>query len=452
MPWKRVAPRRYERPLDNIEQLLKYVTDAFIESGREHWAVNIVARLQFRDLRENQIVEALRRAWIQTRYSHPFIATTIDQNSHHVYDIPTEQDLEHWVSNSFVVHRDETVNHFLQTALMAKYSSLHYFPTSSEILMRTHHWQVDGIGAIHLLDCFLDIFARGDELPTAFGEEWSRLSPSHAEAAPLPSVQMPDDKCAASKLAQENPLAGVRSIGLNFKACPPGETRNTTLVISNPARDAFVASCKAAGFSVTSAIHAAMIVATQEMAANTDQASNFTSAAFFNHRPYLTEPYNNTRAWPMGLFMLSFPISYPHAEFATHAHALQKVYKQPIGLDDCPALRYYDAYIGLLVDLMRQPAPPNALPLASPQLSSIGVVDDRVQHSYAGRQPITVDHVAPYLDVLTVPFLVFQWSWRGRSYINVNYNKNYYKDGLAEEYLARVRDHLGSELGVDLST
>ncbi|KAI1076709.1 hypothetical protein F5B20DRAFT_555244 [Whalleya microplaca] len=440
MPWKNVGLRRYERPLDNSEKLLSRVADLFTEYNREHWAVNVVARLQFGELEEYQLINALRTAWIQNRYHHPFIAATLE-GENHVYVVPDQQEIDTWVSESFFVHKSETSQHFMRRAKWAKYSSFHFFPASCEILMRTHHWQIDGMGAIYLLDQYLGIFSTAEHLPT-FGDEWRRLPPGHAEAAPLPTELSEGSQDAAQRMAQRNPFSGRTSIGLEMTPREPGGTRCSTLVFDCMTLEAIVKACREAGFSVTSAIHAAMIVATQEMATNSHPATNFTSVAFYDHRAYLQSPYNDPRAWPMCCWMLGLPFSLPRADFITHAKALQKIYKLPLALDRCAELKYYDIYVEKLVEALGQPPPSDAPPLTQPQLSSLGVIDGKVQHSYSGNQPVSVDHVEPYLDQMTTPFLVFQWSWRGRLFINVCSNENYYESEYVEKYLATVKENL----------
>ncbi|KAI1208479.1 uncharacterized protein F4807DRAFT_153068 [Annulohypoxylon truncatum] len=440
MPWKKVDLRRYERRLDNTEKLLKRVADLFTEYNREHWAVNVLARLQFGEFEEDQLIDALRIAWIQTRHHHPFIAATL-RGDNHVYVVPDQREIDAWVSESFFVHKNETLQHFMRTARSAKYSSFHFFPASSEILMRTHHWQIDGMGAIHLLNRFLEIFSAAEALPT-FGDEWRRLPPGHAEAAPLPTKLSDETQEAAQRMAQESPFGGKPSIGLEMTPREPGGTRCSMLVFDSVTLGTIVKSCKEAGFSVASAIHAAMIVATQEMAAKSHPTTNFTSVAFYDHRAHLQSPYNDPRAWPMGCWMLGLPFSLPHADFVTHARALQKIYKLPLALDQCAVLKYYDIYMEKLVEALGQPPPPDAPPLTQPQLSSLGVLDGKVQHSYSGKQPVSVEHIEPCLDQMTTATLVFQWSWRGRSFINVCSNENYYEGEYVEKYLARVRVNL----------
>ena len=47
--------------------------------------------------------------------------------------------------------------------------------------MRTHHWLVDGIGALHIANRLFELLASEDEAP-GFGNEWKALPPRLKEA------------------------------------------------------------------------------------------------------------------------------------------------------------------------------------------------------------------------------------------------------------------------------
>jgi hypothetical protein len=61
-----------------------------------------------------------------------------------------------------------------------------------------------------------------------------------------------------------------------------------------------------------------------------------------------------------------------------------------------------------------------------------------------------VEHVEPLLDMMTTPFLMFQWSWRGRLMINVCCNEDYYEKAYVDRFLERVRAILAEGMGIDM--
>jgi hypothetical protein len=164
MPWNEVAPGRYERPLDGIENTCRLMRDLFASfNGAHNWEMNFVLKLRFGDeLCEDDTLTGLRSAWVQLRYNHPLIAGLL-RDANHVYSIPKSQDeVEEWLSKSFLVHRNSNVEDWFRSVGVLDFSSLHFFPASSELVMRLHHWQEDGIGAQHLLDNYLRHFSESD--------------------------------------------------------------------------------------------------------------------------------------------------------------------------------------------------------------------------------------------------------------------------------------------------
>ena len=439
---------RYERPLDNNELLLKKVADPFKPLEREQWAVNIIARVHFGNQAEEETVAALRRAWIQTRYYHPLIAALLEGNSH-VYQVPDEAALASWVLESFFVHKDKTVEDFLKDAGLLTYSSFHFFPACSEVVMRTHHWLIDGIGSLHLMDQFLTLFS-ADGNPPSFGDEWKSLAPSHSEIVGLASKLAPPAEEEAQKLFMSF-VANLPSIGLPTEsALAPGGTCRSTLAFPRATLRALVAASKRRSVSIGAAVNAAITVATQENATPSPLAKNFTSVVFFNHRPYMPAPYNDASAWPMGVWMIGMPFSLPPADFATQAKALQKVYKQPMVRTENPALDLYDSYCEKMASALSQPPPPGIPAPSQPQLSSLGVVDGRIQGTYAGKRQASVLHVEPVLDMMTTPLMMFQWSFGGMFMINACYNECFYQSSYVDKFLARVKEILFQGMGVNV--
>ncbi|KAF4627870.1 hypothetical protein G7Y89_g10280 [Cudoniella acicularis] len=169
----------------------------------------------------------------------------------------------------------------------------------------------------------------------------------------------------------------------------PGGTLCSTLEYPPIILNKLLAACREDNLSITSALHAAVIVATQEfqeMSSESSMGVNFTTFAIFDYRPYMPAPCNDVSAWPMGVYMLGLPASLPSAEFPTQAKALQKVYKQPLGQDEFPVLEYYDQYSGMMASALSQPPPPR-MPLPTTlSLSGLGSIDCRMQAIYEGKK------------------------------------------------------------------
>jgi hypothetical protein len=215
MPWKEATLGRYIRQLDNAEQLLKTIATPFQELNHEHWAINFVASVQLDTKGMGETISALKPAWIALHYHHPHIAAVLLEDSSITYQVPDEEHLRSWFSESFFVHKDQNVEEYLFAASWMQYSSLHYFPDSSELVMRTHHWLVDGIGALHIANRFFELLASGNDSPT-FGNEWTNLPLSLQEANGFSSEISPAGQEEATKMFMDF-ARNMPSIGFTTK-------------------------------------------------------------------------------------------------------------------------------------------------------------------------------------------------------------------------------------------
>lgn len=450
MSWKETGPGRYERPLDGIELLMKLMRDMFAAMNVENWCLNFHTRVQLSGGTEAEIEAGLRAAWVRTRYYHPLVATLLE-GANHVYQVPDKAALEDWEAESFFVHKDQTVPDWLHSVSAIRYSSVHWFPSTSELVIRMHHWQQDGMGGLHLLDRYFEYFAEGDDTTPQFGDEWKRLAPAQAEAAPLPISTDPKVQEEAKKLFAGH-FAAKPSIGLDFQQAPPKGTAVTRLSFPAPTLEHLQAACKKAGFSVTSAVQAAIIVATQDMPAETMKDRDFTTMAFFNHRPYVQAPYNDTKAWATGCWMVATPFTVPKADFVSHAHSVHKIFHQPLGKGQWVDWDAYGSYLKEFTDLLQTPLPEGVTPPPStqPQLSSLGRMDNRVQHSYRGKRTVDIEHVELNINMMLPYFTVYQWSWKDAFNISVNYNDGYFDKAFVDKWLAHAVHVMFKGLGLDV--
>ena len=450
MPWEQSSSGRFERPFDPTDLFMKNVCLSVAAYSREHWTVNTIARGSFGSSNTDENIAALRRAWIQTRYNHPFIASVMEDNKH-VYEAANDASLQAWVSDSFFVEKG-TVDTFLLNVRPRPYSSIHYFPDSSELVMRSHHWQVDGIGSLNLMNKFFQYLSTDERAPI-FGDEVKNLPPGHSEAAGFPNVATEAAKDEAQKLFLGF-MENLPSIGLPYEAPTRGlsGTRRQNQEFSSSIARLLVATCKQREVSVTSAVHAAITVAAQEMKTQSSFAKNYTSVASYNYRPYLLSPYSDTSAFPMGCYMLGLPFSRPPADFATHAQEYQKIYHRPLKRNETPLFDAYDIYARKMAFALSQPLPPDMPAPSQPQLSSLGIVDACVQGNFSAKRDVSIAHVEVVADVMTPGIVLYQWSWAGKFFLSANYNEAFYKDDYAKEYLHRTQEILFQGLGIKVES
>jgi hypothetical protein len=313
-------------------------------------------------------------------------------------------------------------------------------------VIRIHHWLVDGIGTFHIANRFFELFSTGEAVP-AFGNEWKSLPPSLRETV---NDESPTAEEEATNMFM-NFAANLPSIGLQI---PPQSSHQTIprLALSSrleftPERfTAILRACKEYNLSLTPAIHASIVVVTQQMQPPPTTGKNFTTFTMFNYRPYMPVPYNEVSSWPMGNYMLGLPTSLPAADFLTQATALQKVYKQP----EFPPLDRYDQYVAKMAMALSAP-PLQGVPMDStPSLSGLGNADGRLQSLYEGAKgpQVRVEDVELRTSVLTPSIAMYQWSWEGKLMISACYNEAFYEPEFVKFFLSRVEDVLLKGLGI----
>jgi hypothetical protein len=173
MMWTRISDTRWERPVSGLEgffAVMANVTAAACD-GRQHFTLWSRLRLS---LSLSEPESALRHVWKQLRYQQPTIATVIEDMKK-VYHVPTDGMLEQWLSTTFIVSSASNADELYQSVTPIKQPTLYYVPKSSELLFRSPHYAIDGIGILMLWSEYLNALASPKEV--SFGDEPVRLAP-----------------------------------------------------------------------------------------------------------------------------------------------------------------------------------------------------------------------------------------------------------------------------------
>ena len=141
------------------------------------------------------------------------------------------------------------------------YAKTHYFPHTSEIAFRSSHWRIDGIGTSQLFNPYLSLLAHPRTI--IFGDEGIKTSPSPSTKPP-PSPQPPAEKpnrkpqlYLVTNYANNLPSIGLTTSIVNI----PAASARCILTFSRERTAAIIAACKARDFTVTTAVHAAIVSA-----------------------------------------------------------------------------------------------------------------------------------------------------------------------------------------------
>lgn len=321
MSWTQVSPGRYRRPLDGMERF--FATVAALGAPREPFSITVTVKVKL-DLEPHEArTSALRHAWKTIRYDFPQIASKIKEGDDmtKVYEMAKDPSaIEAWLAETFVVELDETttVSDLIATFQPRQLATLHYLPHSSELVLHSSHWRIDGVSALYLLDRFFRAVVEPREI--CFGEEAVRLSPSLEQAIPMRLESTPETDQAAEALLRDY-VSHLPSVGpKTTDAILPGGTRTHSLRFSESETVAILEDCKARGFGIAAATHAALVVATHTLApASTAGRLPYTSFCRFNLRPYLC-PAFRTSAHAVALYTCSLPISLPQNVYSNSRH------------------------------------------------------------------------------------------------------------------------------------
>ena len=419
---------------------------------REPWSLNIVARLEI-SATTKDIESALRNAWKTMRYDHPQIAC-IARGDTNVYEIPDTAALNVWLEKTFIVApapatREELLGSFRPSAL----ATLHYLPHVSEIIIHTSHWRIDYIGGLSLLHNLLTACIEPRHIQ--FGDERKNLSPSIDKAA---KVSSPDTMESPSVVEEKGkaitdllmPLSNLPSIGLPTQNPhqPPGNTVRSEMTLEASATSAIISASKKRGLTVTAAVHAALIVATQQIAtAPPSLSSVYTTWGVFNIRPQLQAPYNDPTCYPASPRVVSLPVTLHTSTYAKIAAQLKEFYKQPMPSPAGSRIRddVVVPYTNLLVDLASK-TPVDLSAPTEPMLNSIGIVDGYLKRNYGNKIKVKDFWIAP--ETMTPQLQCYLWTWQGKMTLSALYNETFYEKEFVQGFLKRVLDVLYGELEV----
>jgi hypothetical protein len=432
LQWNQASASRYSRALDQVEIFYATVAAGGHPLNREHWTITATANFDFETA---DLVASVRQAWTVLRYDHPSMASTIIDGKR-VYDVVTsEQDLDKWVDETFVVVDDSAAELFPEL-YRAKQLMLYLMPKNREIMLRCPHERSDGNGMIHLMNNLFELLS--SPRAVQFGDEAKNLSPSFVVAANIPEAN--ERQVAKAMKELETFGTALPSIGLPATNTSglPGKTRRLALSFSREETTAIVLAAKAHEFTVTHVFHAAIILATKSLGKGTQKYANFW---LINCRDRCVAPFDSNKH-PMAAYHWGGPIVISPTNFADTAVDVKKKYQDTRADEDL--LPMLATSLAALTAGLSQPPP---APLSAPILSSIGVLDSKLCAKYGS---ISVKGFWLGDDMLTPEVETFLWSWQGMIELSGCYNEAFYDAGMVEKYLTVVKEILFDGLGIEL--
>ncbi|KAJ5784179.1 uncharacterized protein N7503_009391 [Penicillium pulvis] len=457
MAWEEVSAGYYERPFDSLEIFYRVIADAGTPLNKQHYLIS--SALKFKSLPG---VQTLQNAWKVLRQRYPQIAATVKEDgSRFCYKVPTLEELEAWETESFIVDNGSSANEKYENEPPSSKFLLFVLPEKRELLFRMPHWRIDGIGLMDLQNIFLQILANGVPETIHFdGSEAKNLHLSLDEAAGVPTTMTE----ATSKAADEE-LAYFtdNQPSINIPTLPnviPTTPRRLEVKFSADATKRVISACKARNFSVTTAIHAALVVATLPFAEHGfDPATRgqgggkYTGFNAIDLRKYLSPPYNGPAA-AASIYHTGLPISVNLdlcKGFDAISASMSKDYKRKLNKDEPRNLfRFMSEYVGkVLIALGAQPEDPLRA-AAHPELSSIGIINDHVLAKHEG--PATTVEVEDWwiaIECINRLLLTNVWTWNDEMVLSANWNAAFYEDEFVSRFLNEWKEVVLESLGAN---
>lgn len=491
------------RALGNLEVFFKKLADLGTPLKREHWAVHLA--LSLRVTGDVDLSHYIEKAWQAVRRQYPAIGSLIipapiseiEGNSKiHTRDILTRPDFDAacWSKETFFIHDSESSADSLFCNLRpSDLATCHWLPQSSELLLRSSHWRLDGVGMVRLGHVFLVSLSEMLRLrnadilspPISIQPPAQALPPSLEDLARSWRYQ----KVELQAITQEHAdrleagadalvgefLRGVPSIGLparpNSDTTLPGASARVATRLNCSITKEITDARRSKGFSFTGAIHAAIVRVTARYPQH-PLAKSY--AAFFPvdlRQSIVAAGAASEDDLMFGLYFSGLPIcvkgvaqgdseSNTAKNFDEIAREMTAVYNRDLA-------KFWESPDGHQVSLMELAEPylqkttvlfntptPEGLPLnQAPDLSGLGKVETYLQREY--HSPL--DPLAPKVEVLDmwigteridrcIQFHV--WSWRDELQLGASFNQSFYEPSSVANILDEIVEELLHGLGV----
>ena len=366
-----------------------------------------------------------------------------------VYDAPQDNDLGSWMAETFLVERALTVDELLVSSRRSLLPTLYYLPKSSEILLCSSNWRIDAIGATSVLNLLFKFLVEPSDM--SFSDESKNLSPGRDEAASLPQDPSQEDDNAATSLLMDY-STNQPSLGLPIELVNEvsGAFCRMETTLQQVTTASITAACKERDLTVTTAVHAALIVALQQASSCTSSGERYTGWGSFNYRPYLDPEYTDPAMNPFTVMLCGLPISFITSSFHENASALKSFYAQLRDPFNNASLRaILEPYTKKQLEMMNHPPPPGVPRPNDPLMVSVGNLDPYLHRTYGQQGTVEVTKFWLGAVILTRQPMFYVWTWQGKMRLCMCYNDKFYTKRFMRSFVDRVLGILFEELAVE---
>ncbi|CAK43490.1 hypothetical protein CBS115989_2977 [Aspergillus niger] len=443
MTWSQVSAHRWERPGDGLENYFALTASlsAAAYDGRRHYTIFTKLQLEL-DMPATEVECSLKKAWVQLRYEQPQIAT-VHNGTTKVYEVPDDTALQAWIASTVIISAAANAEDLYASITPIAQATLYYLPASSQLVLRTPHDTIDGIGVIRLLDRLLSILVSPPAEKITFGDEPSRLAPTLREILGVAEQPTPEesDRMMALWKPYIDHAPGIGPVS-NLGNRPAGQSQHARLDVPTRTTEAIIQACKAKNITVTSAVHAAYIETIKKHADPDHPSCHYVNTAQFNLRPYLPKHGSQYTA-SLGYTLFPVHLESP-SSFGPTAQALNQFYRTTFA-DDPSKLPLVPHMTDLLFavtqnpEYQKGPFPRDAIP------SSLGIIENHMRRSYGTNKVIVRDFMLG-VDVVMGMNMLSISTFRDQLQLVYSFNDAYHEPEHISQYLQEIVTVLTKEL------
>ncbi|KAH8784880.1 hypothetical protein F5883DRAFT_533713 [Diaporthe sp. PMI_573] len=278
--------------------------------------------------------------------------------------------------------------------------------------------------------------------------EHEHLSPSLEDAYGSAKVPTPSIEAKAEEARQRNFEKSYPSTGLPYQgnqSTTPGNSRCQTVAFGKEVSDQLVRACKAYGFTVTAAVHAACAASVLSCAADTS-CDTYSTVVSANLRPLLP---GSASTYTCGTYVTGITHTLQRGDdFGSWCRQLTGGYRgdwdPPAYMD---ALRsIYQVHGKALAGLAASGARP---PASNVTVSSLGLLDEKYLRADHGIIQVETFHLGSA--IMGRQPTLYIWTFQGCLTLSVDYNESYYSEQQIADLLESIGTCLGKELEIDMS-
>ena len=493
--WHETSPGRFERDLDEVEQIYATLAKFYEGTGHSFFAITgyLEISLQLSSSEEALDVErrvdcAFQNAWFRLRNNHPTIASHVEYDSSTKRCRKIYQSLEadtqarsKWLESTFkIVSSSQPGVEFANSSSPVQpHATLYFIKPPAEtgslrrsIVFRCPHMTIDGIGTLMLLDNLMAHAAEAFETQEPYStvnisHEHERLSPTLRIAAAIPSIPDPAhlQRFAESRAAESTVRKSGELLYIPYdrETTIPRASRRIAIHLNKDEAQRLIVECKAHNLSVTHAFHAGIVLAMYKTIERKDEERKvrYVNYSLVNLRPLCPPPYNSARyaastyhTIPSKWLAIDLVVpakqspqdSTDSPSFASVTSQIKKYYldvKQDPDLVPMTPLLFGSITPPYPEEQLCKVPPPNSSPSVS--ISSMGVIEKLIQSS---RSPFTID--APWVtgDEYGTGVGTFLGSWRGEMTLSAVFNTAFHEEDNIVKFLSDVKEVVFAGLGV----